>query len=255
MRCGCRARDPLHQQVGLESMRLRVRLLPTAATAAILFIVAVGAVALAETARQKLPPDPWQGLSDAGQEAQIQAVYDQQAKFIRDFDASGRDPRSLPREAGEAFYAGPESLDDALGASDVVVLATVRKVSFEPIAGQWLGQARVTIDVLRVLKGRAGATLELVQPGSAAPTADGRGQLQELDVAPVLMPDDRVLLMLRTVDSVDSSALTPLEGAGIVYLEGGQAGVLDRSPLRSLLAGQAESKLLDLYSAALSPAK
>jgi hypothetical protein len=221
--------------------------LPAGLAAALLIVAAVGAVAL--TGSAKLPPDPWAGLSNPEREAQVQAAYDQQAKFIRDFQASGRDPRSLRRDAAEAFFVGPDSLREALRSADVVVVATVRNTTFEPVAGQWLGQARVTIDVLRGVKGEPEGALELIQPGSPAPTADGHGQLQEVDIAPVLLPGDRVLLMLH-MDA--SGTLTPLPGAGIVYLEAGRARALDRSPLRSLVSGRTEAEVLDLYTAALS---
>ncbi len=233
-------------------MRVLLRLLPAVIATVLLLIVAIGAVALAGSPNLKLPLDPWRGLSDPNREAQVQSAYDLQAKFIRDFNASGQDPRSLHREASQSFYGGPDSLGGALGASDFVVLATVRNVTFEPIAGQWLGQARVTIDVLRNLKGQAGPTLELIQAGSPAPTPDGHGVLQEFDVAPVLMPGDRVILMLARVDS---GALTPLPGAGIAYLEAGLVRTLDRSALQSLLSGQTETEALDLYSAGLTGIK
>jgi hypothetical protein len=226
-----------------------------AALATVLVVLAVGAVALAASSNLKLPLDPWFGLSDDQRQAQIQTVYDQQADFIRAFNASGQDPRSLHRELSQSYdagKAGPDSLSEALAAGETVVLATVRSLVFEPIPGQWLGHARVSLDVIRSLKGQAGPTLELIQSGSPAPTADGLGVLQELDSAPILMPGDRVLLVLVTTPS---GGRTPMAGAGIVYLEAGKARALDSSPLQGQLAELSESEVLELYLNLLSEPK
>lgn len=230
-------------------MRIDIRRLPFVIAAGLIATAAVGASVIAASPNLKFALDPWGGLADSDRQAQVQSAYEQQANFIRDFNASGQDPRSIHHEASQSFYAGPESLKDSLGASDVVVLATVRTTTFEPVAGQWLGQARVTVEVLRTLKGQAGATFELLQPGSPAPTADGHGVLQELDVMPVLLPDDRVILsLIRTTSGV----LTPLAGTGIVYVEAGRVRTVERSSLQATLSGVTEEEILSLYAAELA---
>ena len=230
-------------------MHTSKRILSVVATTAILATVTLGAATVARSPDLKLPLDPWLGLSESQKAAQVQTAYGEQAQFIRDFNKSGRDPHSLRREESEAFSAGPETLDDAMGASDIVVLAKVRELTFEPIEGQWLGQARTTIDVLYQFKGDTGATIEVIQPGSPAPTSDGSGVLQQVDVAPVLMPGDRVLLMLVRVGP---TTFTPLPGAGVVYVESDQLRTVARSPLRLLLTGKSESEALALYSGSLA---
>lgn len=229
-------------------MRSMTQRLTIAGAAAFLVVGAAAAATLASTFLSKLPPDPWAGLSDAGREAQIGAAYDQQAAYIRAFNKSGQDPRELHRESGEAFSAGPETLGEAVGVGDLIVIATVRSVTFEPVDGQWLGHARVTVDVSRSLKGEAAASLELLEPGSPVPAADGSSILQEIDVTPVLMPGDRVLLILIRGGG---GALTPLPGSGIVYFETGRARTLDRSPLRAMLNGQTETQAMALYLSAM----
>ncbi len=216
---------------------------------AFLFAGVVVAATLAVAPWSKLPPDPWAGKSDADRQADVQSTYDDHSRYIRAFNSGGKDPRSLRREPAEAFAAGPETLEKALQASSVVALGVVRGVTFEPVPGQWLGRARVSVDVLQNFKGGLGGTIEVIETASPAPSADGNGVLQEIDVAPVLLQGDRVLLMLTTMESGE---LTPVAGSGILYVDGGRGRPLPRSPLLQLVAGRSEAELLALYADTLA---
>jgi hypothetical protein len=246
------ARDTLHIQMGLGRADNRHRQRPLFALGAVSGLVgatvlgamAIGAIASAD----KKPPDPWAGLTDAERQYEVDRVYAQQAQFIRDFQSSGGDARSLPHEAAEGFGAGPESLVKAVQESSVIVIGTVRQTEFEPVEGQWLGRASVSLDISRTLKGEPAQVLILHQAGAPAPSAERGAVLQEIDVAPVLLPGDSVLLML---EQTDDGSLAPIAGSGIVYIVDAHAQPLPRNPFGSTLRDLPESAVTALYLAAM----
>jgi hypothetical protein len=227
----------------MHARRLLVVALPLVLSGAV--------VLLTQAAGGKAPTNPWEGLSDAQRLQQIRSAYEAQAAFVRDFVASDVDPRSLRRDAIEGFSAGPGTLDEALAESDVVVVGSVTGVTFEPVADQWMGRAISTVDVERTLKGDAAGEIRVVAAGNPAPTAEGSPELQEIDTAPVLLPGDRVVLMLVKTSGGD---LIQLPGSGTVYLVDGMTHPLLRSPTAPSVTRLPERDLVALYLATLARA-
>ena len=116
-------------------------------------------------------------------------------------------------------YSGPEAstLAEALVRADLVVRGRVIEVMFEPSPTDGMPRATSTIDVASVIVGGARGVVKVFQFGGPVGQVDGRGALSELDVDPVLMPGDSVVLLLTFDDKL--LLYRTIAGVGVNVIE------------------------------------
>ncbi len=122
--------------------------------------------------------------------------------FLRRFDASGVDPRRLPRTTMLIEHAGePQpSFDLAVKSADLIVAGVATKVEFRRIGGVPI--SRLTFRAVAWLKGESAPIVTVAQWGGPVP-APGGGDggtsafLLEAEQDRALLPGDSAVLLLR----------------------------------------------------------
>jgi hypothetical protein len=143
----------------------------------------------------KKPKDPYAGITDEERRALISATWSAAANWVRDFQEKGGDPRSLPVENIEAFGLPVSAVSEALSQSDFAVEGRVLETRYE-VDSTGMTFSIATLQVSTVSKGTIEKdTIEVFQLGGPTMSPSG-GVLQQMDLDPVLLKDDHVILLL-----------------------------------------------------------
>lgn len=124
-------------------------------------------------------------------------------KWVKDFIASGQDPRSLPRSPTTALPApAASSLDLAVEGAETIVIGYITDVDFEVVLDDTAGPASVWgtahVSVEGTLKGDQAKEIMVVQSGGPQPNSDLKsGSLAYSEATPYLLKGDRALLFLK----------------------------------------------------------
>jgi hypothetical protein len=146
------------------------------------------------------------------QQANSDAFWNRYTEWVRDQNATGRDPKTYPVLESLATAAQPPlTLDDSVAAADLVVVGEVGTLEFRETA-----DAIVSIRVDETLKGDAVQSVNVVTPSHLMPQ-DGESwdpAVVEVPAFPTLYPGDRVVLFLQRTLS-DPDTFTPQPWTGI----------------------------------------
>lgn len=202
-----------------------------------------GAAAVMSAAGPHKPrPSPAAGLTDQQLAAIVAQAHARNARYLHDFVAQRRDPRSLPVIEVPTYAPPPRTLKLALSQATLVVRATVRTVTFQTSPGGGLPLATATVDVLQTAKGRSAPVLTVLQLGG--PVAEGTGgALAQLDTDPLLLPGDDVLLLLQPSLATPGLYRT-VTGAGVNTITNGTVRAQHGNPFGAQITGRSVPDLL-----------
>lgn len=207
-----------------------------------LTIGAAAASAMSTAGPHKPQPSPRAGLAGQQLAAIVAQAHARNARYLHDFVAQRRDPRSLPVIEVQTFAPAPLTLKQALSQATLVVHATVRTVTFQANPGGGMPLATATVDVLQVAKGRPAPVLTVLQLGG--PVAEGTGgALAQLDTDPLLLPGDDVLLLLQPSPAAPGPYRT-VYGAGVNKIISKTARAQDGNPFGAQITGRSVPDLL-----------
>lgn len=180
---------------------------------------------VASSPSQAAPPTP-KPLPPAGPasaaafDALVAAGDARQQQYLREFVASGNDPRSLPREFVSGTSGEPDTLRGVIAASAVIVRAQVVRTEFvhQP---RDLPLTVSTVRVSEVARGSAvGSELKVVQRGGPVPQPNRQGgALAQLETDELLLTGDDVVLFLRAEPRV--GGYMTIGAAGIYFIRNG----------------------------------
>lgn len=172
------------------------------------------------TPKPSIPPGP---ATPAELDALVTASRAQHRQYLRDFIASGADPRSLPRVLIPATAPVPESLSEAVRRADVIVRGRVLSTSFAIPADDNVPLATSTVQVVETVKQRQSgvcARLSVLQRGGPVPQANGGG-LAQLSTDELILAGDEVILLLQYREDLGGS-YRPVPGAGTYFVSNGR---------------------------------
>jgi hypothetical protein len=157
-----------------------------------------------------------QAIIDAGRSADVQ--------YLKDFVASGRDPRSLQRIEIAASGGVPETLAQAVGAAQLVARASVIRTTFVSRADGF-PLATSTLRLVEVLKAPAsqsvGMEIQVLQNGGPVPQPMPMGGgLVQLPTDELVLAGDDVIILANF--RPDLGVFLPLWGAGILFNKNGR---------------------------------
>ena len=219
---------------------------------AVIAMLALGAMAglgVSADSPKVQPSDPLGGMTQTQVDAVVAAAHARNDQFLASFVASKQDPHKLPVVEVQD-YAGPaaSTRSGALALSDVVVQGTVVSVLFarNPSGGMPIATATLTVDA--VVRGQAKSSITVEQLGGPV-AQDVGGALAEDADDPLILPGDKVLLLLR--QSPATGLYKPLLGVGVMFIQpDGTVVAEDANPFGSEITGRS----LDQVLAMLRPA-
>ena len=169
------------------------------------------------------------GLCAGCTEAERQATYvaidrrqgERRAWLIANFDSLGIDPRTLRRDEVMANFRVRTGSLDAVRHAVLIVGVRATGVKF---TDEHRGTARITADVLDVIKGEVGPTLEFAQFARLdyADIESDEIVLLETHLAPLVLPGQRAVLLMTWRDA-SKRDLTPFMAYGWFGVDGIEA--------------------------------
>jgi hypothetical protein len=184
--------------------------------------------------------NPWVGLTDAQKQKVVDATHERNAAFLRDFVRRHGDPRTLPVIKVQSEGIGPATLRQAVAEAQVIVRGKVMNTSFAVNPSGGMPVATAAVATLQVVRGVVPATFQVRQLGGPVAQYAG-GALLELDVDPLLLPGDDVILLLRRGPD---GTLRTLAGDGVLYVVGDLVRAEDGSPVSTEVNGLKVSEVL-----------
>lgn len=200
----------------------------TMATAVVLgtaSLVVVGLAALAGPLAADPPkPTPPPGHSIQEAQAIIETSRVRNQQYLRDFVASGRDPRSLPRLTLEATGDVPSSLAEAVHGAQLVARGSVVRTTFTS-GRDGFPLTTSTLRLVEVLKApvaqSAGMEIQILQIGGPVPQPKPvDGGLAQLATDELLLSGDDVIILANF--RPDLGVFQPISGAGIYFNRNGR---------------------------------
>lgn len=209
-------------------------------------LVSVGLMALAAPLADAPKPTPPPGHSIQEAQAIIEASRARNAQFLKDFVASRRDPRSLPRLSMEATGDVPPSLDAAVHAAQLVARASVIHTTFTS-GRDGFPLTTSTLRLTEVLKApnapSVGAEIQVLQVGGPVPQPKPMdGGLAQLTTDEVLLTGDEVIILANFRS--DLGVFQPLSAAGIYFNQNGRIVPEESNRFGSTVAGASPSVVL-----------
>ncbi len=212
-------------------------------------IATVGLFALAAPfAPDSVKPTPPPGHSFDEAKAIVAASRLLHEQYLRDFVASGRDPRSLPRGMMEATGDVPAALADAVRGAQLVARASVVRTTFTsgpdgfPVATSTL---RLT-DVLKAPAAQAaGVEVQILQVGGPIPQPKPiDGVLAQLTTDELVLTGDDVIILANY--RTDLGVFQGLPGAGIYFVRNSRVVPEDSNRFGATLLGASPANVLTL---------
>jgi hypothetical protein len=204
---------------------LRMRTMAIAVVLGAASLAGVGLLATAGTLGAPIPkPTPGPGLSIAEAKAILDAAHSADVQYLKDFVASGRDPRSLPRIEIAASGLIPQTLAEAVGAAQLVARASVIRTTF--VSGANGPLATSTLRLVEVLKAPAsqsvGMEIQVLQNGGPVPQPMPMGGgLVQLPTDELVLAGDDVIILANFRPDL-GGVFQPLWGAGILFNKNGR---------------------------------
>jgi hypothetical protein len=202
---------------------LRMRTIAIAVLLGAASLAGVGLLATAGTLGAPISkPTPPPGHSMAEAQAIIDAAHSANVQYLKNFVASGRNPRSLQRIEIAASGDLPETLAEAVGAAQLVARASVIHTTFVSGADGF-PLSTSTLRLVEVLKAPAsqsvGTEIQVLQVGGPVPQPMPMGGgLAQLTTDELVLAGDDVIILANF--RPDLGAFQPLWGAGILFTRG-----------------------------------
>lgn len=163
---------------------------------AIATVGVISVVATAQTQGNKVPSNPWQGLSDQQKQAIVDDTHKRNVQYLEEFESRHGDPRSLPVININSWAPMSSSLAKSVSGAAVVVHGRVVAVHFKAQSSGGIPQAYAKVIVEDRWKGVSDATIVIEQPGGPVAQQGSRGALVQLENEPVILAGDEVVLFL-----------------------------------------------------------
>ncbi len=197
------------------------------------------------------PKPPLSRGSDTEYAQRITAGRTMQHRFVTDFVAQGRDPRSVPRISLPAYGLGPASLVEAVAQAEVIVVGRVEHTLFSPDPfGGTTPLATSQIGVEQVLKGAPTKSLTLFQSGGPMLHSTGGSLAEALiqdDNNELVLSGDDVVLLLQPVAGRPEGFL-PLPAAGVLFIKEGRVVPEHSNRFGESVMGKTKAELLAAIS-------
>lgn len=247
------ARMPLGQGATTTTSRLedemRILRMRTMAIAVVLGAASLAGVGLVATAGalgapiSKPTPPPGHSIAEA--QAIIDAAHSADVQYLKNFVASGRDPRSLQRIEIAASGFIPQTLGEAVGAAQLVARASVIRTTF--VSGAHGPLATSTLRLVEVLKAPAsqsvGMEIQVLQHGGPVPQPlPMGGGLLQLPIDELVLAGDDVIILANF--RPDLGFFQPLPGAGILFNKNGRIVPEESNRFGDSLAGATPAEVL-----------
>lgn len=206
------------------------------ATVALAAAATFAAVTAQSDLQPKFPPNPWAGKSDAERQADVDAAHKRNDEYLREFIASGNDPRSLPVVEIAAYAKPLPDLPSAVEAADVVVRGVVEETTFEINPSGGLPIMRSSVRIATTGKGGLGGGSVVVvrQLGGPVAQPDG-GAFARLDNDEPILPGDEVVLFLQRASD---GAYAPQPGTGVYFIKEGRTYAEEANPFGEQVSGR-----------------
>jgi hypothetical protein len=225
---------------------LRMRTMAIAVVLGAASVAGVSLLTTAGTLGAPIPkPTPGPGLSIAEAKAVIDAAHSADVQYLKNFVASGRDPRSLQRLEIAASGLIPETLAEAVGAAQLVARASVIRTTF--VSGANGPLATSTLRLVEVLKAPAsqsvGMDIQVLQHGGPVPQPMPMGGgLLQLTIDELVLAGDDVIILANF--RPDLGVFQPLPGAGILFNKNGRIVPEESNRFGHSLAGATPADVL-----------
>jgi hypothetical protein len=226
---------------------LRMRTIAIAVLLGAASLAGVGLLATAGTLGAPISkPTPPPGHSMAEAQAIIDAAHSANVQYLKNFVASGRDPRALQRIEIAASGDLPETLAEAVGAAQLVARASVIHTTFVSGADGF-PLATSTLRLVEVLKAPAsqsvGTEIQVLQVGGPVPQPMPMGGgLVQLPTDELVLAGDDVIILAKF--RPDLGVFQPLWGAGILFNKNGRIVPEESNRFGHSLAGTAPAEVL-----------
>ncbi|HCF99717.1 MAG TPA: hypothetical protein DEV93_04145 [Chloroflexi bacterium] len=187
-------------------------------------------------------PEPW--LNTSEQQAEVNAAHAANNQFLHEFEAQHRDPHSLPTVWIESWATAPVTLNLAAQNADLIVHGRVGNVAFAPNPSGGMPLSTAVVRVIGVVKGQPPQSVTVDQMGG--PVAQKpNGALVQFDKAPLLLPGDEVVLLLRR--GATGEPLHEVYGAGAYFVHSG--AITGENAERYGVSGQSLTQFLHTLAA------
>jgi hypothetical protein len=188
-------------------------------------------------------PEPW--LNTSEQQAEVNAAHAANNQFLHEFEAQHRDPHSLPTVWIESWATAPATLNSAAQDADLIVHGKVENVTFAPNPSGGMPRSTAVIRVIGSVKGQPLRLITVDQMGGPVAQTPNGGLVQ-FDKAPLILPGDEVVLLLR--QGAAGEPLHEVYGAGAYLVHSG--AISGENAERYGVAGQSLTQLLNTLGAA-----
>jgi hypothetical protein len=193
---------------------------------------------------------PDAGLSDEERLARIAELRERNAEWTRQFVEKGMDPKNLAIDNLDTYSAGAASISEARTQSQFVIEGEVVSTTYVPEPGN-LTTSIAIVKVVRTARGSIGTSeIEVLQVGGPEWTEDGRGVLQQLSGDPLLLPGDRVVLLMIPARSEDQRALNRFQTvyrAGVYLLTASGVEAPHSNAFRATVHGLSADEVMSLF--------
>ena len=201
-----------------------------------------------QVAPEKQFVNPDAGLTDEQRMQRVKDARSRQAEFVKAFNASRADPRSLRKVTIQAHAGSAGSLEEAADRANLIAVGTVKAVEFRPEDADGPARSLATVSLREVLKGPTGLTsVAVTQTGGSALSAEGP-VLVQISNSELLLPGDEALLMLVEV----AGRSLAQSNVGVVFFENGLARTQASSPLQGQLGGKTQAEIIAQVKAAIT---
>lgn len=187
--------------------------------------------------------DPEAGLSNSQREdihRSLESAFQQKyGDWLNSSAAIQQDLRRLEhRELNASYLPAQPTLIDAASHADSIIAGMVTKIAFEPSG------AVVTLNVTKTRKGPLASEVLVIQGGGLFPAPDFKAAYLVDDLsAPLLLPGDRVVLLLEKTERSDG-ALAIQGFSGFYPSNGGRVRSIPGNPFSGQVDGKTEDELM-----------
>ena len=199
----------------------------------------------------KIPPFPDEGLSEEQRQERVDQAHTRNANWVQEFVDQGRDPRDLRVSNLQSYSPGATTLSEAREQSELIIEGRVLSTTYVPRTMPSVALSIATVEVIRVAKGLAEATsIEVLQVGGPAWTEDGKGALVQFESDPLLLPNQRVVLLLVPAHEESAKAAGLMQtvfGAGIYVVTPSGVKAPDTNAFAASVNGCSADEVLAMF--------
>jgi hypothetical protein len=203
----------------------------------------LGTQVIGQSGTKEVPANPEAGLTDAQRVAIHEAAHGANERYLLEFIARHGDPHVLPVVEVESYGSGPLTLSEAVAKAELIVEGKVLSVDYAVNPSGGLPLSIANVSVAKTIRGSDGnATVAVFQLGGPV-AQDAGGGLAQLDIDPLILPGDHVVLLLTANGTTGSYRTVP--GSGVFQVSpDNSVSVSDGSPFAKEVNGLSVDALL-----------